>query len=346
MSQDMAMSRPGPMGWGLPEHTMPARYLAEQRQFSKFASERPAMYCRRDAKIANDTLMKRVEARMAEDGIEGGFDLRYLEMTLWGKQLQWLQQLIGSCVASGGMRAWTRRQMVEIFLFGSPETLFGTTIVGPQNLAHFAPYSYRAGRRRGGLNRGDGSFCSVHIEGLMKDGALPCWAEGLASHTDAFPEPQKESTYRQWGSSAGNALMDKFKSIATQYLLLESEKVKSAADAQTLIVEHKKPLMICSDWAFKPDKPHPTWKTKDGQPIWIYTRNRADSWAHNMTLIGSIKGPDSNGYKTVENSWGMNAHKNGDYFIIRDSEADTWLNDAECQSIGDIQLPPAMPAAF
>lgn len=342
MTQDQAMTNPGPMGWGLPADTLSVKHAKEQKAYDAFASAAPRRYTRRDPKDVNQTILQKVKDLMAADGMDGGIDLTYVEHAVWGREFDWLAQIIGSCVASGGMRAWTVRELWEIFVLGDPESLFGTSLVDRRNLAHFAPYSYGCGRRRGGLRSGDGSFCSVHIEGLMKDGSLPCWAEGLDKMSDAFPEPQNASTYRKWGAPSGYPWLDQMKTTAKDYLLLESEKVDSAATSKMLIQEHMKPHMICSGWAFKPDMQHPSWKLADGTPVWIYTRNRADSWAHNMSIMSYVTafGQD---YVKVQNSWPRSAHKNGLWFIIRAQEFDTWLKDAESQSIGDIQLPPAMP---
>ena len=331
---DNAIASPGPMGWGEDTQTKEIRHATEQKQFAALAEAAPMHVMRHAAKEPSQRVLKLVQEEMAKDGMTGGFSARHIEAAVFGGFFPWLAQIIGSCVASGGMRAATRRTLIEIFLLGQSEETFGKAITGPDNVAPFGPYSYRAGRRLANMNnRSDGSYCSVHTRGAMTYGWLPCSTPGLQS--DAFPEPQSASTYRDWGAS--NGLMDRFAPTAKKFLLLESENIRDADDGKSALTEHYKPMMICSMWAFRPDYTHPTWKDRDGNPIVIYKRDRSTSWAHNMTVDAAVVAAGKD-WVIIDNSWGKNAHKNGSWFVIPFSLFGDWCRDAEIQTIGDIDL--------
>ena len=332
-SLDEAATKPGPQGWGEEFQRIEDKFLQEQRSLDTAMSKNPELFQRREARDVNDANFALITELLKANGIEEGFWFSAIEKVVFGDFLAWLAQIIGSCVASGGMRATARRMLVEVFLLNDPEQLFGTKLVGPLNVAHFAPYSYRAGRKRAGINSGDGSYCSVHIEGMMEDGMLPCSTPGLVA--DAYPEPQSSRLYRQWGNS--NSLMNQFLDEARRFLLKESEKVTSHSQSKQLIREHYKPHMVCSGWAFKPDYVHPEWRI-EGEPVWIYTRDRRNSWAHNMTIDGDVTIFTGEEFTFVDNSWGQRAHKNGSWFVIKADEHDTWCRDSQQMSIGDIDM--------
>lgn len=321
------------MGWGEPVQTEQGRLDSERRMFSTVMEANQDEFTPKDAPDYNEQRFKVVKDLMEADGIEDGFSTNHVEAAVFGSMLVWLAQIIGSCVGSGGGRGWTQRVLIELFLLNEPEKPFGTELIGTNNVCQFIPYSYRAGRRRGGLNRGDGSFCSVHIEGFMKDGALPCSAPGIQS--DAFPEPQSSSTYRSMGNS--NSFMDKFKPIAQKYLMTESVKITDADQGMEVMTKKFQPFMVCSSWAFEPAEKHPTWKLADGTPVYIYRRNKRTSWAHNMTIVAFIK-VSGKWYVKVKNSWGMKAHRNGDWFVIPIEVFAEWCRSAEIASIGNITL--------
>ena len=335
MSTDKSQDKPGPMGWGLEEDKIQDTLYKEKKNFDQLAANKPKALMRTKAKAFNNKTMELVKAEMAKDGIEGGFSCRYVEKVIFKEFFQWKAQLIGSCVASGAMRIMARRALIEVFLLMATEDIVGTQITGTNNVAFFAPYSYRAGRKKGGINgNGDGSFCSAHIEGALDFGMLTCNTPGLES--DDFPEPQNTRLYKQWG--ANDTLLNKFASEGRKVKLLESEKITNIDSHWTALVEHYKPQMVCSNWAFKPKSQHPTWKLANGDPVWMYTRNKRSSWAHNMSLDGAIT-HGGNKYTLIENSWGINAHKNGSFFILEADETANWIRDAEIQTIGDIDLP-------
>lgn len=336
MDGDLATDKPGPMGWGVDED----RLKVEQRLFGELSTDDPVLFSRNPIRepISQRTL-DAVKAEQAKDGIDGGISLRHIEPVVFGDKLTWLKQLIGSCVGSAGMRCTTRRMLWESFVLGDPEEIFGTKLPGRGSIAPFAPYHYRAGRKIGGLNSGDGSFCSAQIKGMKQYGLLPCSTPGLES--DAFPEPQNTSTYRRYGNS--DSFLRQFASVAGKFKLLESERVSDADTLKMLVTEHFKPVEICSMWAFTPDYTHPTWTLEGGQKVVIYKRDRRTSWAHAMSIIAVVE-HRGKWYAIVENSWG-NAHKNGTWFAVPMELMAAWLPDAEAMSIGDIQMTDNVLAA-
>lgn len=339
MADDLASEKPGPMGWGVKEWSEEKTHAEEQRVFDELAEAVPMRVRRHAPKEPNAELLAKVKQIQQANGIDGGFCFLYLAEAVFGHQLQWLAQLIGSCVPSGDMRTTAYRMLAEVFLLNDPEELPGIDITGEDSLAFFAPYNYRAGRKIGGLNGGDGSFCSAHIKGKMQYGHVPCSTSGL--NADTLPEPQSTSSYRTWGNS--NQLLEQFAPIGKKFPLIESEKLNLAGDAKTLLVEHYKPANICSSWGFAPSHKHPTWKLADGSAVWIY--KRSGSWAHNMSVIGCVE-VNGDWMIVIENSWGMRAHKNGSWFAVPIELFHTWLRSADCQSVGEIDMtdnPPAWP---
>lgn len=342
MSTDLKPT-PDMFGWGNLTDTFDERIKIEKEVAELIANTAPHI-CQSGGieLVLNKPMFNKIKTLMDEDGIDDGLDLTYIEKAAFGKFLEWLAQIIGSCVASGEMRISTTRTMWEVLVLGQLEELWGLDLSGVNSFAAFAPYSYRAGRRIGNMNSGDGSYCSVHIQGMLQYGKLPCWTPGLQS--DAFPEPQSASTYRNWGSRSGNSLMDKFVETAKKFVLTESEQNTDADMAKQRLIEEFKPSMICSDWAFAPSHAHPTWKLADGSPVWIYKRDTTTSWPHNMSVVAFLK-VAGQWYVKIRNSWGTKAHKNGDYFIIPIEVFAQWLaaRYAESRTIGNIQLALSVP---
>lgn len=329
---------PGPMGWGIPSEPETAWVAAEHRTLDELANVVPERLMRSAAKPFNEELLKKVHEIQQANGIEGGFCFLYLAEAVFGNQFEWLAQLIGSCVASGDMRTTAYRMLAEVFMFNDPESLPGIDIEGPDSLAFFAPFSYRAGRKEAGINgMSDGSLCVPHIRGKMKFGHLMCSTPGLNS--DAFPEPQNQNTYKKWG--ADDQLLQQFAAHGKKIVLLESETIKELTDAEQIIVDGMKPANICSMWSFEPDYQHPTWKDAQGNPVWIWKRG-SQPWAHNMSVIGYVKVNGSK-FVIIENSWGK-FHKGRRWFAIPENLFAAWLKQAECQSVGELDLTDNAPA--
>ena len=103
----------------------------------------------------------------------------------------------------------------------------------------FIPYSYGVGRMVGGmLGPGDGSYCGAQIEGTMKHGFLPCFAEGLDKYAGSGDDDLPQGT-----SNAGRLFGKSKKEIelwtakAADFDLVEAPKCESADDAKTLVAD-------------------------------------------------------------------------------------------------------------
>ena len=330
----MSVASAMPMGWGLPWQNLSDRLDDEARARDEIQRLAPAALIRHRAKQVKDNeLLGKVRELMAKDGMEDGFSFLHLHEVIMGEQPDWKPQLIGSCVASGDKETTAARMLAEVFLFQEMETLPGAETRTTDNLSFFAPFNYRAGRKLAGINgNGDGSLCLPHIRGKMQYGHLPCNAYGLAS--DDFPEPQNQSTYRAWGAT--DKYLNEFSDAAGKYKLLESEKVRNPDELWTLTVEHYKPANICSMWAFKRGPQHPTWKTRDGKPINIWVRDTRNEWAHNMSRIGYVM-VGGRKYGIVKNTWGQ-FHDGRSWFVIDEDTDEAWLRQAECQTVGNIDM--------
>jgi hypothetical protein len=330
----MSVASSMPMGWGMPWQSFTDRLDDEARAREQIQKLAPAALMRHAAKEVLDTaVLAKTRELMAKDGMEDGFSFLHLHEAIFGKLPDWKPQLIGSCVASGDKETTSARMLAEVFLFQQAESLPGGFTSTTDNASFFAPFNYRAGRKLAGINgSGDGSLCLPHIRGKMQYGHLPCDAAGLAS--DDFPEPQNQSTYRQWGAS--DRFLNDFAAAAGKYKLLESEKVRMPDEMWTLTVEHFKPANICSMWAFKRGPQHPTWKTRDGKPVHIWVRDTRQEWAHNMSRMGYIK-LGGQRYGIVKNTWGP-FHDGRSWFVIDEQTDESWLRQAECQTVGDIDM--------
>lgn len=331
-----------PMGWGLQFQTTQQKLDDETRARDELAEIAPERLARHTAKqVFNQELLEKTKSLMQQDGIESGFSFLHLHKAIYGEFPSWRPQLIGSCVASGDKETTAARCLAEVFLFNQAESLPGSALTGENNLSFFAPFNYRAGRKLAGINgMGDGSLCMPHIRGKMQFGHLPCNTPGLQS--DAFPEPQMQTSYKLWG--ANDQLLNQHADSAKKFVLLESEKVRTPQDMFTLHTEHFKPANICSDWAFKRGAKHPSWRLADGSPVYIWERDTRNQWAHNMSRMGYVVVSGAR-YAIIKNTWGP-FHDGRDWFVISETTDEAWLRKAECQTVGDMALagnPPAWP---
>lgn len=328
----MAPEETGKMGWGH-NNGLPTQWQDEEnRAYDQLCEDMPKCTVRHEAREPNQELIDKVKESMKQDGIEDGFSFLHLSKVIFNEELPWLRQLIGSCVASGDMRTTTYRMLAEVFLLNDTESMIGKSMAGRTAMAFYAPYNYRAGRKFAGINgRSDGSLCLPHIRGKMTYGHLPCSVTTLKS--DRFPEPTNQSLYKDWG--ANDSLMNRFTDEGKKYLLTESEKVTSAEDAKVLLMEHFKPMNICSMYAFEPTSTR--LDAGDSQGKYVLYRRSRQSWAHNMSIVAVLK-INGKWYATVENSWGT-THSGRRYFIIELDLLDSWLRNANCHSVGDIDLP-------
>ena len=170
----------------------------------------------------------------------------------------------------------------------------------------------------------------------MKYGHLPCNTQGLQS--DTFPEPQNQRLYKQWG--ADNRLMDQFLAEAGKFKLLESEPVKDPDGSEELICKHFKPHNICSMWGFRSSQKL-TGLDANGRNLYQWTRGN-EEWPHNMSVVGCLH-LGGRKYFDIENQW-SSFHNGNPNFAVEVNEYGRWLRDAECQSIGEIDMQDNAPA--
>lgn len=331
------MSQEGPMGWGIPNEPESMWVSSELRIRDEIAAVSPILLMRHDAREAkNVELEKSVLDAVKNAGWDEGMIMPFLFLVATKMTPDWLRQIIGSCVASGDFRTTVYRMAAEVFLLNDPEEVPGTKLSGKESIAFFAPFSYRAGRREAGINgRSDGSLCLPHIRGKMKFGHLPCNTPGLES--DAFPEPQRGDTYKDWG--ADNRLMDRYLEQAGKFKLLESEPITTVEGLHEILCTHYKPANICSMWGFK-STGRKLGKDAEGKTISQWTRS--GQWAHNLSVVGCVT-HNSKQYFIIENSW-ENYHDGSKCFAVEENEMARWLKDAQCQSVGEIDLADNAPA--
>lgn len=327
----------GKMGWGeFDTDSSDRKLLIEQRRTEKLQKEAPQLF-QPSTKL---TLPARLQAEMDKirehyNQEPGSFDLRWTSHLLFGEIYKWKAQLIGSCVGSGAMRACAFRMMAEIALLGEPEQFFGLERFGPQSVAPFGPYHYGCGRRRGNMKGGDGSYCSVQIEALAKDGLLPCHSKLLQqTNPGEFPEPQSSNLYRKWGSWK---YLDEVAADAKDYLLTETADVRDGDDLVKKISEELSPTVHCSSWGFEP-----SYKHKDG--FWVY--KHSTTWHHNMTDIAIRVASDGDKFAGILNSWGPNAHKDGEVFYIPLDLYTKWVKKSECKTVAQIDMKDVAPPIF
>lgn len=318
-----------PFGYWKHPVDSPRRTVAEdKRHLEQLAKERPQLFQARPGKPPKDVeLYNRILQRLEDDGHgPGSMDLRYVYLPVYGQIMQWAAQIIGSCVASGAMRAIAMRILWEILILGQLEEPLGTQLTGVDSIAPFGPYHYRAGRKKAGIDgNSDGSTCGGQIAGLMEYGILPCSASGLDADTDRYPEPSG-SIYRRWG--ANDTLLNKYASQGKAFDLLESASPRDGDEAMKFVADGK-PMMICSGWGFAPQSQH-----KDG--FWIY--KPSGSWSHNMTICIKRVASDGDVFAGILNSWGPGAHKDGEIFHVDMSTFERWLRDANVATIGELDL--------
>lgn len=326
---------PGPMGWGLEQDSEDQKIRAERTTREAIAKVAPNLMQYAPKEPKNQALIDEVKAAVKAAGWDDGFSFRFLFQIVMAKYPGWLAQLIGSCVASGDFRTTVYRQLAEVFILNDPEELAGFELSGPESIAFFAPFSYRAGRREAGINgNSDGSLCLPHIRGKMKFGHLPCNTPGLRS--DAFPEPQSERLYREWG--ANNRLMDQYLEQAGKFKLLDSPEVTSHQQSVDLI-EELVPQNICSSQGFR-STGKKLGNGPDGKGI--YQWRPGGTWHHNMSRVGWF---ELNGrrFTEIENSW-AGYHDGNESFVVEADDDERWIQRAEVQGVGNIDLKDNGPA--
>lgn len=331
---DISLVR-GEMGWG-PDKSLSidTRHYIEEKIFDKNASDFPVAYKIRDKEVSSEFINNKFREYMNSKGYgKDSADMTLLDEFVFKKRFAWLPQKTGSCVISNTFRPWVRRAIFEIAIKGDAEEYFGKDEFGIKNISFYAPFSYGCGRRRGNLKGGDGSWCEVQYESLIKDGVIMCNSSNLlellkrlnsTSNVD-FPEPQDNNVYRRFQNWE---FLDELLPYA-DFRLLESPKVNDI-DTHLKLSRQYKPASVCSGIAI-----HKIGKHKDGFDI--HAQNPRDSWAHNMSFQGHFESSDGKIYIRLSNeSWGKDVIYN-----IPVEEVARWYNNRSItvQAIGEIDLP-------
>lgn len=326
-------------GWGPSDSTtVEDRILHERRGFERLYSDMPVLYAARtEPELQADALAKWNVYQDANGRSAGSCDLSLLISYVWGRDYNWLPQIIGSCVLSNTFRPWVARASYQIGLRGDASEFLGRNEFSLHNLSFYAPYTYGEARRRAKLKGGDGLYCEAAYASLSKAGVLPCSVPALTdlltklkvSGEADYPEPQSKTVYRAFGDWQYIDELSKY----CDFRLLETVSVTSV---DALLAAHKsfKPASVCSPVAIKKIGTH-----KDGFDI--YARDLNNTWLHNMSFEGFRIASDGNVFSRLMNkSWGPDRAYN-----VPVEEVGSWFKNGilSVQTIGDIDLPRSAP---
>jgi hypothetical protein len=330
-------------GWGPRDATtIEERLLHERRGFDRLYSDMPVLAVKRSEAPLTNVMAERWEQFQSSKGRgSGSYDLTLVQEFVWGKNFDWLPQLIGSCVASNTFRPWVTRASYQIGMRGDGNEFIGRNEFSQFNISFYAPFSYGEARRRanmkGATERDDGLYCEAFYNSLTKCGVLPCSVPALstlltrlnvASDRD-FPEPQSEKVYRAFGNWQYLDELIKY----CDFRLLDTQSI-TTVDA--LLAAHKdyKPASVCSSVAIRKIGTH-----KDGFDI--HARDPNNVWMHNMSFQGFFLSSDSKVFvKLCNKSWGPDRVYN-----VPVEEVGVWFTRKllTVQTIGEIDLPKSVP---
>lgn len=330
--------KPGPQGWTDGMISEKEALDLERREFANLEDDMPCAVRRREPRDAMPEMLEKWNRFQESKGrFPGSADWSLLDEFVHGQPIVWLPQIIGSCVVSNTKGAYTIRMMYEITLLGQLEKFLGRHEFGPDNFTFYGPQTYGCARKRGDMRRGDGLYCSVMAESLMKDGVLPCstpalieLAErlGVAGEND-FPEPQNARVYRAFGSWEYIEELRPY----MDFPVLECPAVNTADELWSLLADGK-PCFVCSSEAIHKIDTHP-----DG--FAIHARDPVRNWSHNMGVHGCFVASDgARFFRWSNESWGP-----GHIYNRRFEEVEAVLRSGrlEMRAIGEISGPIVSP---
>lgn len=327
----------GNCGWGEP--TDPSHHRLYKERILAEQNEDAGLYVT-PKQLAMSIGDESPMVQLVKDAMpyDDGWDCDYVDRLLYGGPAYCDQDGVGSCVGAGVGSAIASKASTEILMEGDPENPFGMIVqqyqAGRNSAVPCIDFHYGAGKMKNDWdgskftrerNMQDGSYCSVQIWALKTCGILPCSA--VLDNGLVFPQTKNIRAH------AGNRgqFLNRHLAIARQHTMGDSIRVREADDLHLSLVAAKQPAMICSSWAFVPDR------FVEGLG-WVYKRQ--GTWHHNMTISACFlfKG---NWYVKVRNQWGPNAHRDGWSFLIPIELFDQWVRSADCQSIGELRLIPS-----
>lgn len=328
--------RIGLTGWGR-ESDAPAKSLyfeqiGREANLRKYGNDRFGEPVRPPMQLVQESPIEREIRKLFR--FDEGWDFEEVEKLIYGQPLVRGPQNIGNCVGYSHCLGLAERIAYEILVKGDPEEVLGDYRISGTPVP-FIPYSYGAGRCLAGnmCGGGDGSYCEVQIEASQEHGFLPSDTPGLPG-----PFPQSSAQVgRQWGSS--KSTLQTWRPKAITFDLEHSWQCKSADDVWKAIVVDKQPVQICSGWGFVPKEQI----TLNGVRFWLYVKG--GGWSHSMTLMGAWKIGGRRFFKD-SNQWGMQAHKDGYYFVVEDDTMDKWVRNAHAATIGEIKGRPTQRVQF
>ncbi len=315
-------------GWGS-QHSSIETKLADERRETE-ANMRLYGEDRFSAPNVTTIVKSPIESQLLKlMPFDEGWDFRFAERVVYGRELQRGPQNIGNCVGYSNCLLLATRIAHEILVRGDLELTLGD--YGRNSPVPFIPYAYGAGRCLSGNMCGnfDGSYCSVQIRANLEHGILPSDLDVLSEYN----VPQGSArTGRRFGSS--RSLVQKYRKYAIDYKLEHSYQVETVDSLWDAIVEKKMPCQICSSWGFRSQE----------KREWFYIWKQSGRWAHSMQIIAAFK-LKGQMYFMIGNQWG-NYHNGTYWFVVTAETMEKWLRQADCRTIGNIAGRQYLPDFF
>jgi hypothetical protein len=232
-----------------------------------------------------------------------------------GQHFRPFYQQTGSCVGNGGGQALWYLSAVEVVRLKDREQ-----VLMPFWLLPYGRSRYYAGSR----GQGEGSFGSAFAEAMRKDGILEANRAGLPQCTDS-------GNGLTWGRnveltwSDGGKIDQKWLSLSRKHLLKSTAQVKTALAVRQALLNYY-PCTIASNWGGQM-----TPAVQGSPPVRL--NKRADTWNHQMCVIGTVNHPQLGWIYYILNSWGVNAHGLPPAGGYGEPPGGFWVNEADMDYI-------------
>ena len=250
----------------------------------------------------------------AQDPSDKAFLWECAKVANGGKHFRTFSQQTGSCVGNGGGQAIWYLSAVEVVRLKDPEQ-----VLMPFWLLPYGRSRYYAGSR----GKGEGSFGSAFAEAMRKDGVLEASHEGLPQCTDQGGLTYGRATEMSW--SDDGKIDKKWLDLSRKHLLKSTAQVKSAVQVREALLNYY-PCTIASDWGGQMTP------AVQGQPP-VRLNKRADTWNHQMCVIGTVNHPTLGWIYYVLNSWGVDAHGQPPEGGYGEPPGGFWVNETDMDRI-------------